>query len=184
MQKNIFQHIQHTKTLDDYWEQVNYLKNFKKELIKYAMNEPFLVEEQLKNIPSEIRNMVWKGYEKSLKKALKTEMGFKPKKKVPVSRNSKRINLLHELIDHADILLTKERGEKPKQLAVFRYLQQHHEELDDDGCIQEIKNFVIYWKSHRGVEMQMQYSSFCKTLSNLRKKENYHYQSNVSGNTW
>ena len=170
MKSDIIQQIQHAKTLDNYWEQENYLKNFKKELIKYAMNEPFIVEEQLKNIPSEIRNMVWKGYEKSLKKALKTEMGFKLKKKVTVSRNSKRINLLHELIDHTDILLTKERGGKPKQLAVFRYLQKHHEELDDDGCIQEIKNFVIYWKSHRGVEMQMQYTTFCKTLSNLRKK--------------
>ena len=125
MQKDIFQHIQHTKTLDDYWQQVNYLKNFKKKLIKYAMNEPFIVEEQLKNIPSEIRNMVWKGYEKSLKKALKTEMGFKPKKKVPVKRNSKRVNLLHALINHTDILLTKERGKKPNQLAVFRYLQHH-----------------------------------------------------------
>ena len=88
MKSDIIQQIQHAKTLDNYWEQVNYLKNFKKELIKYAVKEPFIAEEELKNIPSEIRNMVWKGYEKSLKKTLKTEMGFKPKKKVPVRRNS------------------------------------------------------------------------------------------------
>ena len=48
------------------------MKNFKKELIKYAVKEPFIAEEELKNIPSEIRNMVWKGYQKSLKKTLKT----------------------------------------------------------------------------------------------------------------
>ena len=99
MKSDIFQHIQHAKTIDDYWEQVNYLKNFKKELIKYAVKEPFLVEEQLKNIPSEIRNMVWSGYKKYVKKALKTELGIKAKKTAPDRKHSKRTNLLHELIN-------------------------------------------------------------------------------------
>ena len=172
MKSDIIQQIQHAKNLDNHWEKVNYLKNFKKELIKYAVKEPFIVEEELKNIPSEIRDMVWKGYQKSLKKTLKTGFGITSKKKSPNPSRPVRRNLLHELIDKTDIRLTNELRRKPEQLAVFHYLRKNHEKLnlDEDGIIDEIKDLVIYWTSHKGKTEQMIYTTFCKTLSNLRKK--------------
>ena len=170
MAKKIIEHINHANSINDYWKKVEYLKNFKKQLIKYALKEPFIVEEVLKNAPIEIRQMVWSGYNKSIKKAIKIEFDIKPKTKVPTRRKTKRTNLLYELIDKADLKLNEETGQKPAQWIVFRYIKNNYDELDGHACIQEVKELTIYWKTHTGVEKSMHYKSFCKTLSNLRKK--------------
>ena len=113
MANKIIEHINHANSINDYWKKVEYLKNFKKQLIKYALKEPFIVEEVLKNAPIEIRQMVWSGYNKSIKKAIKIEFDIKPKRKVPTRRKTKRTNLLYELIDKADLKLNEETGQKP-----------------------------------------------------------------------
>ena len=89
---------------------------------------------------------------------------------MPTRRKTKRTNLLYELIDKADLKLNEETGQKPAQWIVFRYIKNNYDELDEHACIQEVKELTIYWKTHTGVEKSMHYKSFCKTLSNLRKK--------------
>ena len=70
MKTDIIQHLEDAKTLDNSLDQIRYLSQHKNEIIEYAEQEPFIIEEYLKELPDEITIKVWSGYKKRLNKVI------------------------------------------------------------------------------------------------------------------
>ena len=80
-----------------------------------------------------------------------------------------RVNQLHTLIRNVDIALTNDKI-SPTAQAVWNEIEGNHFEYDHQAIIQEVKDNTIYWKSKKGKEQSLPFTSFSSTLSAIRRK--------------
>lgn len=83
-----------------------------------------------------------------------------------VGNGGSRENQLHTLIWRVYCAL----GEGSSWKAVWNEIQHNHDEYDNEGIIQEVTDTAIHWKSRRGKEQSLEYTSFAATLTAIKKK--------------
>ena len=169
MKKVIEQELMYLESLEHPLDRRRHLESIKAKLLEEAFIDPIELEKCLKNYPDEIKEMLWTAYNEGLFEEMKKDLVPDVPEAKTNEPQKERTNQLHQLIDKADICLSKEIKGKPKQIEVFYYLKRNQRELDTEQILQEFDERIISWISFRGVEQKMAYQSFCKTLSNLRK---------------
>jgi len=82
-----------------------------------------------------------------------------------------RTHQLHVLIAKVDNELTKlSNGIRPQAQIVWNTIEENYYDYDDEAIIQEVKDNTIFWKSKKGIEQSLPFTSFSATLSSIRKK--------------
>ena len=171
----------HLNSIENRLEKIRYLKQYIPLLAEYALHEPFQVEIIVAEMPSEIREEIWKIYSEELGfegskpdsntsvEQKKEEVKFQePKKYEPVRQKQKsnRTNQLHELIMKIALVMK----EKPSPRKLRRKIERDYLEYDEETIIQEVTEKGIDWRSKYGIEQHLKWSSFDATFSRLWKK--------------
>ena len=176
----------HLNSIENPLEKIRYLKQYIPLLAEYALHEPFQVEIIVAEMPSEIREEIWKIYSEELGfegsnsdsntsvEQKKEEVKFQePKKDDPVreKQKSKRTNQLHELIEKVYLTLLESNEIRPSASEVWNELMTNEKKYDVDEIIQEVVKFkAIYWISKDDKVQEMKWSTFKKQLSIIRSK--------------
>jgi len=176
----------HLNSIENPLEKIRYLKQYIPLLAEYAVHEPFQVEKIVAEMPSEIREEIWKIYSEELGfegsnsdsntsvEQKKEEVKFQePKKDDPVreKQKSKRTNQLHELIEKVYLTLLESNEIRPSASEVWNELMTNEKKYDVDEIIQEVVKFkAIYWISKDDKVQEMKWSTFKKQLSIIRSK--------------
>ena len=176
----------HLNSIENPLEKIRYLKQYIPLLAEYALHEPFQVEKIVAEMPSEIREEIWKIYSEELGfegsnsdsntsvEQKKEEVKFQePKKDDPVreKQKSKRTNQLHELIEKVYLTLLESNEIRPSASEVWNELMTNEKKYDVDEIIQEVVKFkAIYWISKDDKVQEMKWSTFKKQLSIIRSK--------------
>ena len=176
----------HLNSIENRLEKIRYLKQYIPLLAEYALHEPFQVEKIVAEMPSEIREEIWKIYSEELGfegsnsdsntsvEQKKEEVKFQePKKDDPVreKQKSKRTNQLHELIEKVYLTLLESNEIRPSASEVWNELMTNEKKYDVDEIIQEVVKFkAIYWISKDDKVQEMKWSTFKKQLSIIRSK--------------
>ena len=176
----------HLNSIKNPLEKIRYLKQYIPLLAEYALHEPFQVEKIVAEMPSEIREEIWKIYSEELGfegsnsdsntsvEQKKEEVKFQePKKDDPVreKQKSKRTNQLHELIEKVYLTLLESNEIRPSASEVWNELMTNEKKYDVDEIIQEVVKFkAIYWISKDDKVQEMKWSTFKKQLSIIRSK--------------
>ena len=178
--------IDYVNSVENPLEKLRYLRQFTRLLTKYAEHEPFQVEKIVAEMPSVIREEIWKIYSEELGfegsnsdsntsvEQKKEEVKFQePKKDDPVreKQKSKRTNQLHELIEKVYLTLLESNEIRPSASEVWNELMTNEKKYDVDEIIQEVVKFkAIYWISKDDKVQEMKWSTFKKQLSIIRSK--------------
>ena len=176
----------HLNSIENPLEKIRYLKQYIPLLAEYAVHEPLQVEKIVAEMPSVIREEIWKIYSEELGfegsnsdsntsvEQKKEEVKFQePKKDDPVreKQKSKRTNQLHELIEKVYLTLLESNEIRPSASEVWNELMTNEKKYDVDEIIQEVVKFkAIYWISKDDKEQEMKWSTFKKQLSIIRSK--------------
>ena len=176
----------HLNSIENPLEKIRYLKQYIPLLAEYAVHEPFQAEKIVAEMPSVIREEIWKIYSEELGfegskpdsntsvEQKKEEVKFQePKKDDPVreKQKSKRTNQLHELIEKVYLTLLESNETRPSASEVWNELMTNEKKYDVDEIIQEVVKFkAIYWISKDEKEQKMKWSTFKKQLSIIRSK--------------
>ena len=171
----------HLNSIENPLEKIRYLKQYIPLLAEYAVHEPLQVEKIVAEMPSVIREEIWKIYSEELGfegskpdsntsvEQKKEELKFQePKKYEPVRQKQKsnRTNQLHELIMKIALVMK----EKPSPRKLRRKIERDYLEYDEEAIIQEVTEKGIDWRSKYGIEQHLKWSSFDATFSRLWKK--------------
>ena len=177
--------IGHLNSVENPLEKKRYLKQYIPLLAEYALHEPFQVEKIVAEMPSEIREEIWKIYSEELGfegskpdsntsvEQKKEEVKFQePKKYEPVRQKQKsnRTNQLHELIMKIALVMKEAPGRKPSSRKLRRKIDRDYLEYDEEAIIQEVTEKGIDWRSKYGIVQHLKWSSFDATFSRLWKK--------------
>ena len=176
----------HLNSIENPLEKIRYLKQYIPLLAEYAVHEPFQAEKIVAEMPSVIREEIWKIYSEELGfegsnsdsntsvEQKKEEVKFQePKKDDPVreKQKSKRTNQLHELIEKVYLTLLESNEIRPSASEVWNELMTNEKKYDVDEIIQEVVKFkAIYWISKDDKVQEMKWSTFKKQLSIIRSK--------------
>ena len=176
----------HLNSIENPLEKIRYLKQYIPLLAEYAVHEPLQVEKIVAEMPSVIREEIWKIYSEELGfegsnsdsntsvEQKKEEVKFQePKKDDPVreKQKSKRTNQLHELIEKVYLTLLESNEIRPSASEVWNELMTNEKKYDVDEIIQEVVKFkAIGWISKDEKEQKMKWSTFKKQLSIIRSK--------------
>ena len=176
----------HLNSIENPLEKIRYLKQYIPLLAEYAVHEPFQVEKIVAEMPSVIREEIWKIYSEELGfegsnsdsntsvEQKKEEVKYQePKKDDPVreKQKSKRTNQLHELIEKVYLTLLESNEIRPSASEVWNELMTNEKKYDVDEIIQEVVKFkAIYWISKDDKVQEMKWSTFKKQLSIIRSK--------------
>ena len=176
----------HLNSIENRLEKIRYLKQYIPLLAEYAVHEPLQVEKIVAEMPSVIREEIWKIYSEELGfegsnsdsntsvEQKKEEVKFQePKKDDPVreKQKSKRTNQLHELIEKVYLTLLESNEIRPSASEVWNELMTNEKKYDVDEIIQEVVKFkAIYWISKDDKVQEMKWSTFKKQLSIIRSK--------------
>ena len=176
----------HLNSIENPLEKIRYLKQYIPLLAEYAVHEPLQVEKIVAEMPSVIREEIWKIYSEELGfegsnsdsntsvEQKKEEVKFQePKKDDPVrqKQKSKRTNQLHELIEKVYLTLLESNEIRPSASEVWNELMTNEKKYDVDEIIQEVVKFkAIYWISKDDKVQEMKWSTFKKQLSIIRSK--------------
>ena len=180
--------IGHLNSVENPLEKKRYLKQYIPLLAEYALHEPFQVEIIVAEMPSEIREEIWKIYSEELglegsksdsntsveqKIDININTDFMPQRVKPkVIRKTMRdpAHQMKELINKVDIELEKPDGEPVPQREVWHELRVNHRKYDEEEIIDVAEPEKIIWIAYTGSKKEMKYSTFKKNLSNIRKE--------------
>ena len=178
----------HLNSIENRLEKIRYLKQYIPLLAEYALHEPFQVEIIVAEMPSEIREEIWKIYSEELglegsksdsntsveqKIDININTDFMPQRVKPkVIRKTMRdpAHQMKELINKVDIELEKPDGEPVPQREVWYELRDNHRKYDEEEIIDVAEPEKIIWIAYTGSKKEMKYSTFKKNLSNIRKE--------------
>ena len=176
----------HLNSIENPLEKIRYLKQYIPLLAEYAVHEPLQVEKIVAEMPSVIREEIWKIYSEELGfegsnsdsntsvEQKKEEVKFQEPKKddrVREKQKSKRTNQLHELIEKVYLTLLESNEIRPSASEVWNELMTNEKKYDVDEIIQEVVKFkAIYWISKDDKVQEMKWSTFKKQLSIIRSK--------------
>jgi len=176
----------HLNSIENRLEKIRYLKQYIPLLAEYALHEPFQVEIIVAEMPSEIREEIWKIYSEELglegsksdsntsveqKIDININTDFMPQRVKPkVIRKTMRdpAHQMKELINKVDIELEKPDGEPVPQREVWYELRDNHRKYDEEEIIDVAEPEKIIWIAYTGSKKEMKYSTFRKNLSNIR----------------
>ena len=178
----------HLNSIENRLEKIRYLKQYIPLLAEYALHEPFQVDLIVAEMPSEIREEIWKIYSEELglegsksdsntsveqKIDININTDFMPQRVKPkVIRKTMRdpAHQMKELINKVDIELEKPDGEPVPQREVWYELRDNHRKYDEEEIIDVAEPEKIIWIAYTGSKKEMKYSTFKKNLSNIRKE--------------
>ena len=143
----------HLNSIENRLEKIRYLKQYIPLLAEYALHEPFQVEKIVAEMPSVIREEIWKIYSEELglegsksdsntsveqKIDININTDFMPQRVKPkVIRKTMRdpAHQMKELINKVDIELEKPDGEPVPQREVWYELRDNHRKYDEEEII-------------------------------------------------
>ena len=154
--------IDYVNTFSDDFQKLRFLSQYVRLFAIYAEHEPYKLDELISKFPKKFREQVWELYKKEFQRGLKT-LDVK-------GEGDESLNEIEALIEKIDVAMHKRMGNKPTQNIVWHELRNRPEKYPVEEIIGEVGPKQFEWFSRDGKKHLMQYSTFKKTLSNLRSK--------------
>ena len=176
----------HLNSIENPLEKIRYLKQYIPLLAEYAVHEPLQVEKIVAEMPSVIREEIWKIYSEELGfEGSNSDSNTSVEQKIDININTEFIaqrvkpkvtrktmrdpaHQMKELINKVDIELEKPDGEPVPQREVWYELRDNHRKYDEEEIIDVAEPEKIIWNAYTGSKKEMKYSTFKKNLSKIR----------------